>query len=245
MPAVLQVAAHSIASPFRDTNEDACFAIRARGLGLLGVADGMGGVPGGERASRAAVEACEAALRETDPRDGEASMRRAIAEASQAVARLSPEHGAEQGPGTTLLAAIVARNAAWLGNVGDCRAYRLRGDDWALLTRDHSLAAEAIQRGEWPAGEERAYRYRSVLTRVLGPGPDPEASRPDLRRVDLEPGDWLVLCSDGVWESLPEERLMALVTNSENAREAAEALVTGAAAGSSGDDATAVVARVH
>ena len=154
---------------------------------VAAVADGMGGAAGGAEASRTALRALGAALLE---RDGEVSMRGGFERASARLLEAAAAVPALRDMGTTLTALYLDDGVGVIGHVGDSRLYRLRGDTLEAVTTDHSL-----KQGE------------SLLTRCLGGGQS--EWEPDSERVELMPGDRFVLCTDGVWNVVPQAAFAA------------------------------------
>ena len=163
---------------------------------LLAVADGVGGEAGGEVASAAAVEAL--ARRFFAVKDGSRSDALAVAmrEANDAVLASANESG-HRGAATTLVAAAIAGHDAVIGNLGDSRAYLIRRGAVRRVTEDHAGA------------------YPSSITRFAG---DPRGVQPDVFVETLEPGDRLLLCSDGLTRHVSEEEIAARAKSGDLAR---------------------------
>ncbi|MGH7722681.1 MAG: PP2C family protein-serine/threonine phosphatase [Candidatus Dormibacteria bacterium] len=200
-----EIAAATHIGPVRQENQDALAATPLRGGDGVGVvvADGMGGLPGGREAATAAVAAALAVLAAgaAEP----STLVAAVDAANLAVAALRGEVGGQ--PGTTLTMAAVSGHQAVIGHAGDSRAYLFRGGSARVLTSDHSWVGERVRAGELPAGSERRHPRRNVITRaVMGDQLDPE-----VLSIGLEPGDTLMLCSDGFWEPLDDEPIAALL----------------------------------
>jgi hypothetical protein len=149
-----------------------------------------------------------------------------------------------EGMGTTLVAAAVVGSGpaarVLVANVGDSRAYLLRHGALRQLTEDHSVAAELVRLGRLEEGEGQEHPGRHVLTRALGV--DREVA-PDLIEVEAEPGDRLLLCSDGLSNELDDDQILALLRVGEPS-DAARSLVAAANAHGGLDNVTAVVADV-
>ena len=203
-PDGIEVAAATHIGPVRSENQDAFAAVRlvpGDGMAVL-VADGMGGMPGGGEAARAATEAAVHELAAGAPA-GEVDA--ALDAANLAVGGLRDAMGGR--PGTTLTIATVRGSVAAIGHAGDSRAYLVRSGTATLLTSDHSWVGEQVRAGALPSGAERRHARRNVITMaVMG-----EPIEPMLATVDLVPGDLLVLCSDGFWEPLDDEQIAGLM----------------------------------
>ena len=225
----------------RSRNEDG-FVCGAR---VLAVADGVGGHPGGDVASAVALQPL-AALQHALARDGlpadphaalTAAVRRGNADVLAAAAR---EPGLE-GMATTLTAALLGDDAAYLAHVGDSRAYLWRpGQGLRQLTTDHSVVGEAVAAGLMSPEAADAHPDRHVITRVVGLEPDVEVDAPE--PVPLRDGDRIVLCSDGLPEGVARDEVARILGSTPTARTAAEALVDAALAGGAPDNVTVAVA---
>ena len=193
----------------RSENQDA-YAVRAEdGFTVCVVCDGMGGPGGGRLASSLAVDAflssCMANLRpDMTAQQVQEVAEFAVAAANTAVYERSVRDNL-RGMGTTLVSALVRDGRALLNNVGDSRAYLIRsGGDIARITKDHSLVERLVDKGAITAEEARSYPGRNLITRALGP--DPEALS-DSYRIDLRPGDYLLLCTDGLVSTVTDQEM--------------------------------------
>lgn len=181
----------------RTHNEDSVLAQPP----LFVVADGLGGHEAGEVASSIAVET----LRDHAPRRPDApALARAVKAANRAVLRAAKEGVGRVGMGTTMTAAIVEGTRVAIAHVGDSRAYLLHDGRLERLTEDHSMVADMIRRGQLTEEESRVHPNRSVITRALGTDSNMTA---DAFEVDAEPGDRLLLCSDGLTSMLEDARI--------------------------------------
>lgn len=169
---------------------------------VIVVADGMGGHVAGEVASRLACETVMRRLSEPDLGPAEL-LRGAIAAANDTIlehARLDPRL---QGMGTTLTAILVRDGRAWLGHVGDSRAYLLRDGELHQLSEDHSLVGEMVRSGLLSPEAARSHPEKNVIYKALGTSPDVEPAVWQAG-LDLRPGDVLLLCSDGLTDLVPD-----------------------------------------
>lgn len=232
----------------RRRNDEDAHAVRPD-LGLIVVADGMGGYEGGEIASHLVVESVVQLFERTHA-DSEATwphaphtgqdglqerVRVGLIHAHTRV--LEHREGFLSRMGSTAVVVAWNRGHLVVGHVGDSRVYRLRAGSLERLTRDHSFAEEARAAG---FNEDAALeRYRSMLTRAIGM---PGSCVADIARDDLLEGDVLLLCSDGVWEPLTDTAIREALTH--NPDDAAQRLVAQAYAAGGSDNMTAVVLRV-
>lgn len=242
----------------RASNEDAVLALELPAPGggpdqaaaLLAVADGMGGAQQGEVASSLALSALSrhitgrlgAAGRPADdgPPGGGGHLRRilldAVQEANQQV--FARRTASRNDMGTTLVALLAAGSGAWVANVGDSRAYLLRGGRLQRLTTDHSLVAAMVSEGLITPDEVYSHPQRNIITRSLGGGPAVEA---DSFRLELERGDRVMLCSDGLWEMARDAELGGVLRSAPEPQGAAEELVRLANRNGGADNISVVV----
>ncbi len=194
----------------RDHNED-CYLINRR-MGLIVVADGMGGHAGGELASRIAVEIIDRELGAAHGEEGAAPsgdrFRRAIEIASSEIYRISREVSELEGMGTTVTGLYADGEAFVLAHVGDSRAYQIRCGEVVQLSQDHSLVAEQVRSGLLTAEDAKASRLRHIITRSVGFEADTDV---DIRVVQAREGDVVVLCSDGLANYLEPDEIGAVV----------------------------------
>ena len=224
----MRVAATTDVGRQRDRNEDAHLVDPERGL--LVVADGMGGHPAGDVASSLAVDRTE---RDLDPVDDDAHTGRmraigaAVRAAHTEVRSAAAEDPDKEGMGTTLVIAHVdeAERLLTLANVGDSRAYLLRDGKPRQLTTDDS----------WSGVLGR------TLTQAIGAS---EAVEPEVIEVELEPGDRILLCTDGLTDELDEQRIGELMSVAD-LDDAGRALVDAALDAGGHDNVTVVLAEIE
>lgn len=234
---VLRSGGFSHVGKVREINEDA-FAVDVDGAEhLLMVCDGMGGHAAGEVASALAIQALRTVLRRSRGTAGTTRLAQALAAAHQAVIDEAASHAEHRGMGTTAAIAIVSGETAYFGNVGDSRVLLVRGPRVAQLSTDHTRAARLLQNQIITEAEFKNHPERGTLTQALGQRVEIE---PALDYTRLLAGDRLILCTDGVYESLLNEDLAAL-TRPEDAYACAQRLVEMAVLRDGGDNATAVV----
>jgi len=197
----------------RDHNEDAIGS--NSDIGLMVLADGMGGYNAGEVASGIAVQtitelAAEGANREerndVDPHTGlmrqTIVLRDAITRANKIIFQTAQSQTHCEGMGTTLVAAIFYDNRVSIAHVGDSRAYRLRGGAFEQLTMDHSLLQELVDRGFYSEEEAQRSTNRNYVTRALGVEPSVEV---EVQEFEVLPDDVYLLCSDGLPDMVEDE----------------------------------------
>jgi serine/threonine protein phosphatase PrpC len=243
----------SHAGRVRSLNEDyhrVCQFPLIRGeLTLLAVADGMGGAAAGEVASKLAVEVVvEAvsryaeALREGKPVIGvDKLIDKAIRLANRRVYAQALLDPGRQGMGTTLTAVALADDKAYMGHVGDSRAYLVRGDKIYQLTKDHSWVEEQLDKGLLTPQEAEVHEWRNLITRALGTRLQ---VAPDLVELEVKRGDVLVLSSDGLHNAVAAEEILAEVRRGANRAVCADSLIELANERGGHDNITVVVAEV-
>ncbi len=218
----------------REGNEDAYLVDDA--MGLVAVADGMGGHRAGEVASATALEALRAAITHGRP------LRESMQDANEAVFTKSLTDEELRGMGTTLTAAtLVTGGTVLVGHVGDSRAYLLHDGELRQVTVDHSLVEELVREGRLTADEAAVHPQRSIITRALGVDASVEV---DVYPVELAPGDRLLLCSDGLTGMVQAETIAATLRREEDPARAAAALIDAANVAGGEDNITAVVVAV-
>lgn len=230
----LNAASRNETGHVRETNEDAVLA----GERLVGVADGMGGAPGGEVASGLAVALLQAAFtgRSADELSaGVRAVNRAIWERARAGEGLD-------GMGTTLCAAALLDDGTLaVVNVGDSRVYLAHDGTLTQLTEDHSVTGELVRSGALTEAAAVRHPHRSVLTRALGVAPEVElhdAARPAVA------GDRLLACSDGLYNEVPAEEIAATMAAGDDVAATADRLVERALSAGARDNVSVVVAEI-
>jgi len=221
----------------RSKNEDAVGHLLTPWGGVFVVADGMGGHRTGEVAARLAVEGILGHFQEAEPSP------KALLEAfERANARIHQEaqRPENRGMGTTATCLLLDLPYALVAHVGDSRAYLLRGEEFTLLTEDHSWVAERVRQGLLTLEEARTHRWRNVITNALGSFPQ---ARVDLLGLKLSPGDTFLLCSDGL-SGVLEDRTLKEVLKNFPPEEAARRLVELANEWGGPDNISAIVVRV-
>ncbi len=208
----LEIVVRSDPGRVRGHNEDSVFA--SPPLGFVVLADGMGGYNAGEVASGMAtmllsnqVEAafCGQASHEMDATGGQSFVHRClldtIAAANAAIFNAAASQPQYAGMGTTLLTALFYDNRVTVAHLGDSRLYRLRGDEFAALTRDHSLLQEQIDRGLILPEDARRSPNKNLVTRALGVAPEVDT---EIHDFSVQTGDCYLFCSDGLNDMLED-----------------------------------------
>ena len=237
----------SITGDYRDNNEDR-YQTDPDGRFFL-VADGMGGQSAGEKASEMAIELIGGQLDETvdfavdSPDEVIEKIDRAVAHANTEIMALSQLEPSFHNMGTTVAFVVTAADKLLVSGVGDSRVYLAHDGRLDQLTTDHSLTQALIDAQTIAPEEAATHRYRNVLYRYLGSKEGGNGTQPEL--IEPNPGDRLIICSDGVTDGLDNERLAELLAESDDPQSAAESIVAAAEAGGSRDNITCLVLFVE
>jgi serine/threonine protein phosphatase PrpC len=261
-------AANTVASPHvrvglashvgrvRTRNEDAALALLSsqRGdvssgeFGLFLIADGMGGQESGQWASNLAARTVAhrllsqvylPALQDQDAEADRAPLQEALMDALQSANEMV--HGRLPESGTTLTVALLVERQLYVAHVGDSRAYLFVDGRFERLTRDHSLVERLYELGQLSADEAALHPQRNVLYRAIGQG---EGLEIDLLRQPLRIGMRLLLCCDGLWGVVPDERMATIIASTPEPQAACDQLVAEALAAGGPDNITALLVEV-
>jgi len=223
----------------RSANQDAYY-IDPEGRFFI-IADGMGGHAGGEEASRIATEVIQAYLVErwNSVTPTPTLLECAFLQANQAIMQDQQKHPQRSDMGTTAVAVIFREQQAYCCHVGDSRLYRLRSS-LQQITEDHTWVAKALKIGELTPESARTHPYRHILLQCLG---REDLHEIDVQALDVQPGDRLLLCSDGLTEELSDS-LIASHLQSPDIDTAVFALVEVALANGGHDNITTVIVAI-
>ncbi len=231
----------------RENNEDTClYELKNEGAqAIFVVCDGMGGARAGNIASSIAanvfVEQLQGQLRpKMSTRYMESILRSAVEFANYDTYRTAHASDEYQGMGTTLVGGFANGDRVMLANVGDSRAYLYDAEGIRRVTRDHSLVEELVQRGEITEEQAREHPRRNLITRALGTNRKVGA---DFYPLTLEPGQKLLLCSDGLSTMLRDEEIEKLLSE-EDIRLCCEQLISAANANGGHDNITVLILTV-
>ncbi len=192
----------------RAVNQDRCLVNQRANTALLVVADGMGGHARGELAAQTVIDSLNARFDATrgrlaDPAD---FLQTGLEHAHLDVVAAGRHENPPVQPRTVCVACIVQETHAWWAHVGDSRLYVIRDAKLVTRTRDHSPLDQLLATGAVSEAALRKHPLRNTVNRCLGGGPMPPA--PSTGATELEPEDLILLCSDGLWASLPEQRIL-------------------------------------
>ncbi len=256
----LDVRAKTHTGLVRKENEDSHLVLDE--LGLLAVADGMGGHAHGEVASALAVKTLHDAFVTEDARsriveafqlakdEGRLGkdealerylLRTAIENANLAIHEQAREDEALRSMGTTIVAFYLFAGSAWIANVGDSRLYRFRDGALSQITEDHSLINEYLKLNLLTAEQARSFPMKNIIVRALGLA---EWVEVDTFEIDIAPGDLYLLCSDGLSDLVAEEDIAAIMGRDDD--DAIVDALTQAALDAGGlDNITVLLARLE
>ena len=217
---ILEIARLTDVGQRRDHNEDAIASDPE--IGLVVLADGMGGYKAGEVASEMAILTIIAELKEhivncpPGQRDADTGMQRearllidAVAKANESIYHVSQSQPQCAGMGTTLVVGLFTNDRILVGHIGDSRMYRLRAGELQQITEDHSLLQEQIRSGLITPEQARESHNKNLVTRALGVDPQVEL---ELHEHEVLPGDLYLLCSDGLTDLVEDEDIHLTMT---------------------------------
>lgn len=204
---------------------------------LLVVCDGMGGANAGNVASRFAAESvmgevAGALKEELNEEKRQALLEKALAAANETVFALASKQPEFRGMGTTLVCALVQKNAATLLNVGDSRAYIFDGETLHQITEDHSYVEEMRRQGKLTAEAAKKHPQKNLITRAVGVD---SAVEGDLFEVEVKKGEILLLCTDGLTGMVEDTKISEILKKENDLIDMADVLLR-AAKGNGGRD---------
>ncbi|HHU63871.1 MAG TPA: Stp1/IreP family PP2C-type Ser/Thr phosphatase [Clostridiales bacterium] len=247
----MELGAGSHKGMVRKRNED-CFYIpknddsrRDDGLKrvLLVIADGMGGHNAGEVASSIAVDTVVQRMNNItlDAENIQDEIVNAISLANRNILEKSHQHEQYSGMGTTITMAVVLENVAYIGHMGDCRAYLIRDGEIKQLTDDHSLVEELVKNGSITEEEAVNHPQKHVITRALGID---EQIQVDIIVQELSCEDILILCTDGLINHISVEELLELAVRYDNMQRLVDTLIETVNARGGYDNVTVIAAKL-
>lgn len=227
----------------RPQNQD-CFYVKLVKEDLLTaiVCDGMGGHRAGNIASALAVDVASAYLESLTPEElletPDAHLVRGVNLANEAVFRKAEQEPECRGMGTTMVSVISTEKRAWLLNIGDSRAYHIGQNGIVKVSRDHSVVEDMVYRGELTPEEARLHPQKNLITRALG---SDMRARPDLYELEVMSGDYLLLCSDGLSNTLTDQEMLYEVLHGGSRETCCQRLMDQALLRGATDNVTAVL----
>lgn len=231
--------------PARTENQDAYWIPDTETNLVMGalylVADGVGGQEGGADAAKLAAQTVSQKF--YDSRRNGGAVRDALPEALQE-ANLAVYEEAQQRQlrrmGATFVAAVIENGQLTIAHVGDARAYLIRQNEMRRLTRDDSWVQKQVEAGLITELQAAKHEFRNIVTQVLGN--KPEVNVHLSKTLPLQPDDLILLCSDGLYDALPDSKMLSILTNN-SPSSAAQQLVNAAIVAEAKDNITAVVIK--
>jgi PPM family protein phosphatase len=248
MALALNIGKCTLLGNYRENNEDAIDVKQFPELTLCLVADGMGGQAAGEIASKRATEVVPRELKKelpkaSDPEDAKKIIRKAVVQANEEIIAMGALDRDLRNMGTTVVLAVWRKGGEmFVTGVGDSRAYLIRDNAIEQLTVDHSLAQALVEAKTISPEEAREHRFRNVLWKYLGTKEVGEG--PEVKLVQLEPGDRFLLCTDGLTGVVTDDRLLECITENVDVQKCADALGQLALDAGSRDNVSCIVVEV-
>ena len=249
----LQIVSSTDPGRVRGHNED-CVESRPD-LGIVVLADGMGGYNAGEVASGMATSLIASGLTESWTKDAlaklsrddamalaQAVLQKQVARANKAIFDAAEKDPHCAGMGTTLVACLFYDNFLTVGHIGDSRLYRMRNDALEQVTRDHSLLQEQIDSGLITKEDARSSHNKNLVTRAVGIDPEVEA---EIHTHEVQEGDIFLLCSDGLNDMIEDDEIqMTLIALRSNLDLTAQQLIQAANDAGGRDNVSVMLVKV-
>ena len=205
---------------------------------LFIVADGMGGHKAGDYASRYTVETIEREIKASFEKNPSIIIQKAIRTANKEIRQRASEDPNLYGMGTTVVVATVIGRYLQVANVGDSRLYIANGQEIRQITRDHSYVEEMVRIGELDRADARNHPDKNIITRAVGAEDKVE---PDFFTVELQEGEIVLMCSDGLTNMLEDEEIRMIISGARDLVEKAESLVEAANANGGRDNISVIL----
>ena len=226
----------------RTINQDSIF-VSTQPIGKLPnlfiVADGMGGHKAGDVASREAIERFVKYACTTHMSDPANILDAGIISVNKDIFDMANSNRDYSGMGTTFVAASLVENHVYIANVGDSRLY-LIGRDIRQITRDHSLVEDMVRMGVLEREEARTHYKKNVITKAIGVADD-KTSTPDIFEIEVENGDKLLLCSDGLTNMVEDYDIKKIVKDNDSIEDAVRELIKQANENGGKDNISAIL----
>ncbi len=249
MALALNIGKCTLLGNYRENNEDSIDVKVFPDMTICLVADGMGGQAAGEVASKHAIEIVPRELKKhisgvVGNDEAKSIVRRSIVQANEEIMSLASLDRELKNMGTTIVVALWRKASAtmYVAGMGDSRAYQVRGKKIEQLTVDHSIAQALVEAKTISAAEARVHRYRNVLWKYLGSNEVGEG--PEVKAVQIQPGDRYLLCTDGLSGVVSDEQLLGFIKDKANVQECADGLGQLALDAGSRDNISCIVIEV-
>jgi serine/threonine protein phosphatase PrpC len=228
MALALNIGKCTLLGNYRENNEDSIEVKQFPDMSLCIVADGMGGQAYGEIASKRAIEVVPRELRKnlqagSDTDATRAVIKKAIVQANEEIVTMGALDREMKNMGTTIVLALWRKGTElFISNLGDSRAYLIRGGNIEQLSVDHSLAQALVENKTITPEEAKEHRFRNVLWKYLGSKEVGEG--PDVKAIPLEIGDRFLLCSDGLTGPVPDAQILQFMLEHTESQQCADGL---------------------
>ncbi|MCH5344957.1 MAG: Stp1/IreP family PP2C-type Ser/Thr phosphatase [Acetatifactor sp.] len=205
---------------------------------LFIVADGMGGHNAGDYAAKVTVETIVERVEASSEKGPVAILGHAIAVANSLIHKRATESAEFEGMGTTVVAATCMNGYLYVANVGDSRLYVINKKEIRQVTKDHSLVEEMIRMGGIDRAQARNHPDKNIITRAVGVS---ETVEVDFFTVELQEGDLVLMCTDGLTNMLEDEEIRMILSGARDIVEKAQGLVNAANENGGKDNITVVL----
>lgn len=224
----------------RPLNEDAYFVSELNGSDtvLAIVADGMGGHNAGEIASGKAVGVVKKDVPKNLGKNPKDLLIKAVNNANREIYEMSKNEEGMSGMGTTITACVAESNHVTAIQVGDSRLYLVQKDSITQITKDHSLVEMLVENGKITKEQAKIHPQKNIITRAVGTDKTVDA---DIYEFNVEPGDIILLCSDGLVNMVEDEEILSVINTSETLEFAANKLVESAENAGGTDNITVIL----
>jgi PPM family protein phosphatase len=204
------------------------------------VADGMGGHAGGQEASQIATKQIKTYLDEhwESEKSSDVLLQEALHQANQGILEDQYIHPERGDMGTTAVVVAFRQDKSWYAHIGDSRLYRIRESELAQISEDHTWVARALKVGDITLEQAKEHPWRHVLFQCLG---RKDLHQMDIYSFDVQSGDVLLMCSDGLTEEVPDELINEVVQTSNSCEEAVTQLIESAKKAGGSDNITVVL----
>lgn len=204
------------------------------------VADGMGGHAGGQEASQIATKQIESYLDEHWDSEiaSDVLLKKAIEQANKGILEDQYNHPERGDMGTTAVVVLFRQEQPWYAHIGDSRLYRMRDSQLEQVSEDHTWVARALKVGDISLEQSKVHPWRHVLFQCLG---RKDLQQVDIYPLDVQPGDRLLMCSDGLTEEVADELISDVLQSSDTCQEAVSQLVEEAKKAGGSDNITVVM----
>lgn len=234
----MQVSTSTHVGMVREQNEDSFLSMPE--LALFAVADGMGGHRGGKTASQLIVSELRE-LAETEAPQKSMDLASMLTRINLRIREVAAADPSLEGMGSTCSAVVIRGGRLYVAHVGDSRVYLMRNDQLQQVTLDHRAIQKLIDEGTLSEAEAEFHPWRNILTRSMGAEDKVEI---DLYERDLQAGDEIMICSDGLTGMLPEPNILDILSAGEDLQATADRLVAGANENGGADNITVVLIRI-